>query len=451
MGWWIQMVYYGYWCWCVEEQLDYEVVIVFDLKGDVDLFKCMYVECECVGCLDEFYVFYFGYFDLLVCYNVVGWFGWIFEVVICVVGQFFGEGNSVVFCEFVWWFVNIIVCVLYVLGICLDYQQIFCYVVNIDVLFVEYVQKYISEYDFRVWDIIIYIEGKFNDKNVLFNMKGWFFCVVVIDQYLIQKCIVDLVMEGLKSVVCYDKIYFDKIVVLLLLLLEKFIIGWILELFLFNYVDFNDLWLIFDWMQVICKCVVVYVGFDVLLDIEVVVVVGNFMFSDLVLVVGYIYKYGVDDGLFGLFVGGKVCINLYVDEFNELIGDEFIFMVNKVGGVGVQVMVYIQIMSDIEVKIGFCVKVGQIIGNFNNLFMLWVCEIVMVEFLINQFFKVQIYISMLVSGVNDVINNKKVVFIFSLYDQVQMISVLMFELVYIVGLFKGQVFVLFEGGNFWKI
>ncbi len=65
---------------------------------------------------------------------------------------------------------------------------------NIDALFVEYAQKYISEHDPRAWDTIIHIEGKLNDKNVPFNMKGRPFRVVAIDQYLTQKRIADPVM-----------------------------------------------------------------------------------------------------------------------------------------------------------------------------------------------------------------------------------------------------------------
>lgn len=71
-----------------------------------------------------------------------------------------------------------------------------------------------------------------------------------------------------------------------------------------------------------------------LFDVEVVVVVGNFMFFDLVLVVGYIYKYGIDDGLLDVLVGVCVLINVYVDEFNEFMGDEFVLFINKGGGVG---------------------------------------------------------------------------------------------------------------------
>ena len=71
------------WCNVVGE---HEVVIVFDFKGDVDLLKCMYVEVRCIGCEREFYVFYLGWLDFSACYNVVGRFGRISEVVMRIVG-----------------------------------------------------------------------------------------------------------------------------------------------------------------------------------------------------------------------------------------------------------------------------------------------------------------------------------------------------------------------------
>ena len=88
-------------------------------------------------------------------------------------------------------------------------------------------------------------------------------------------------------------------------------------------------------------------GWMRLSDAEVAAAVGNSMFSDLVSVAGHIYKFGIDDGLPGATAGVKVPINVHADEFNELMGDEFIPMVNKGGGAGVQVTAYTQTMSDI--------------------------------------------------------------------------------------------------------
>lgn len=437
-------------CRRAEAQADHEVVIVFDPKGDADLLKRMYIECKRAGRLDEFYVFHLGWPDISARYNAIGRFGRISEVATRIAGQLSGEGNSAAFREFAWRFVNIIAQSLVALGRRPDYEQIRRHVINIDELFIEYAQKYFAEHDPKAWQTIVEVEGKIDRKNLSFAMKDRPLRVVAIDMYLTQKRINDSVMDGLRSAVRYDKTYFDKIVASLLPLLEKLTTGRIAELLAPDYLDLADQRPIFDWIQVIRKRAVVYIGLDALSDTEVAAAVGNSMFSDLVSVAGHIYKHGIDDGLPGHMAGGKVRINLHADEFNELIGDEFIPMVNKAGGAGMQVTAYTQTMSDIEAKIGSKAKAGQVIGNFNNLFMLRVRETATAELLTNQLPKVQIYNSTPASSANDSVNGKTA-FTSSSHDQVQLASVPMIEPAHVVGLPKGQAFALIEGGNLWKV
>ncbi|PAU54113.1 conjugative coupling factor TraD, PFGI-1 class [Pseudomonas sp. PIC25] len=432
-----------------EERPDHEVVIVFDPKGDADLLKRMYVECKRAGRLDEFYVFHLGWPDHSARYNAVGRFGRISEVATRIAGQLSGEGNSAAFREFAWRFVNIIARALVALGRRPDYEQILKHVINIDALFVEYAQKYFAEHDPKAWDTIVAIEGKIDRKNLSFAMKDRPLRVVAIDMYLTQQRISDPVMDGLRSAVRYDKTYFDKIVASLLPLLEKLTTGRIAELLSPNYQDLEDPRPIFDWMQVIRKRAVVYVGLDALSDTEVAAAVGNSMFSDLVSVAGHIYKFGIDDGLPGAS-SGKVAINVHADEFNELMGEEFIPMINKGGGAGMQVTAYTQTMSDIEAKIGNRAKAGQVIGNFNNLFMLRVRETATAELLTHQLPKVQVFTSTPASSANDAVNGKTA-FTSNTHDQIQSVSVPMIEPAHVVGLPKGQCFALIEGGNLWKI
>ena len=429
--------------------LDREVVIVFDPKGDADLLKRMYIECKRAGRLDEFYVFHLGWPDHSARYNAVGRFGRISEVATRIAGQLSGEGNSAAFREFAWRFVNIIARALVALGRRPDYEQILRHVINIDALFEEYAKSYFAEHDPQAWQTIVEIEGKIDRKNLSFAMKDRPLRVVALDMYLTQKRISDPVMDGLRSAVRYDKTYFDKIVASLLPLQEKLTTGRIAELLSPDYMDLEDPRPIFDWMQVIRKRAVVYVGLDALSDTEVAAAVGNSMFSDLVSVAGHIYKFGIDDGLPGA-IGGKVAINVHADEFNELMGEEFIPMINKGGGAGMQVTAYTQTMSDIEAKIGSRAKAGQVIGNFNNLFMLRVRETATAELLTNQLPKVQVFTSTPASSANDSINGKAA-FTSNTQDQIQSVSVPMIEPAHVVGLPKGQCFALIEGGNLWKI
>lgn len=431
---------------------EFEVVIVIDPKGDADLLKRMYVEAQRAGRDGEFYVFHLGFPDISARYNAIGRFGRVSEVATRIAGQLSGEGNSAAFREFAWRFVNISARALVVLGQRPDYLLIQRHVVNIDALFMEYAQHYFAKADPKAWEAIVQIEGRLNDKNIPRHMVGREKRVVAIEQYLSQVRHFDPVLDGLRSAVRYDRTYFDKIVASLLPLLEKLTTGKIAQLLAPNYSDFADPRPIFDWLQVIRKRAIVYVGLDALSDAEVAAAVGNSMFSDLVSVAGHLYKFGIDDGLPGRTADVKVPINVHADEFNELIGDEFLPMVNKGGGAGLQITAYTQTLSDIEARIGNRAKAGQIIGNFNTLIMLRVRETATAKLLTQQLPQVEVSTTSLVSGATDSSDPlARTAFTSNTQDRVTTVSVLLIEPAHVVALPKGQAFALMEGGHLWKI
>ena len=430
----------------------HEVVIVFDPKGDADLLKRMYVEAKRAGREGEFYVFHLGWPDISARYNAVGRFGRISEVATRIAGQLSGEGNSAAFREFAWRFVNIIARALVELGQRPDYLLIQRHVINIDALFIEYAQHYFAKNEPKAWEVVVQLEAKLNDKNIPRNMIGREKRVIALEQYLSQVRIYDPVLDGLRSAVRYDRTYFDKIVASLLPLLEKLTTGKIAQLLAPNYSDLSDPRPIFDWMQIIRKRAIVYVGLDALSDAEVAAAVGNSMFSDLVSVAGHIYKFGIDDGLPSAATGVKVPINVHADEFNELMGDEFIPMVNKGGGAGVQVTAYTQTLSDIEARIGNRAKASQVVGNFNNLFMLRVRETATAELLTRQLPKVEVYTTTVMSGATDSSDpTGNTAFTSNTQDRISSNSVPLIEPAHVVGLPKGQCFALIEGGHLWKV
>ncbi|MEQ9996621.1 MULTISPECIES: type IV conjugative transfer system coupling protein TraD [Pectobacterium] len=431
---------------------EHEVVIVFDPKGDADLLKRMFVEARRAGRENAFYVFHLGWPEISARYNAVGRFGRISEVATRISGQLSGEGNSAAFREFAWRFVNIIARALIELGQRPDYMLIQRHVINIDALFIEYAQHYFARTEPKAWEVIVQIEAKLNEKNIPRNMIGREKRVVALEQYLSQARNYDPVLDGLRSAVRYDKTYFDKIVASLLPLLEKLTSGKIAQLLAPNYSDLSDPRPIFDWMQIIRKRAVVYVGLDALSDAEVAAAVGNSMFSDMVSVAGHIYKFGIDDGLPGASADTKVPINVHADEFNELMGNEFIPMINKGGGAGIQVTAYTQTLSDIEARIGNRAKAGQVVGNFNNLFMLRVRETATAELLTKQLPKVEVYTTTVVSGATDSSDiYTKTDFTSNTQDRISMSSVPMIEPSHVVQLPKGQCFALLQGGNLWKV
>lgn len=432
-----------------------EVTIVFDPKGDADLMKRVWAEAHRAGRGDALYIFHLGWPEISARYNAVGRFGRVSEVASRVAGQLSGEGNSAAFREFAWRFVNIIARALVALGERPDYTLIMRYVNNIADLYICYAEKVICEQLPSLQAQIQNNEQVLGDDDVPRNMQGqpdavriWSIEVALSSEE--GKQLYDPILDGLRSAVRYDRTYFDKIVAFLLPLLEKLTTGKTAELLAPDYLDMSDSRPIFDWEQIIRKKAVVYIGLDALSDSEVASAVGNSMFADLVSVAGHIYKHGIHAGLPGEGES-KVPINLHCDEFNELMGDEFIPLINKGGGAGMQVTAYTQTSSDIEARIGNAAKTAQVQGNFNNLIMLRVRENRTAELLTTQLPQVEIYTKTLVSGHQDTDISAGQDFTSSTQDRVGTVKVPLLEPADVVTLPKGQAFALLEGGQLWKI
>lgn len=175
------------------------------------------------------------------------------------------------------------------------------------------------------------------------------------------------------------------------------------------------------------------------------------MFADLVSVAGHIYKFGTQDGLPEDEHAGKLPISLHCDEFNELMGDEFIPLLNKSGGAGIEVTAYTQTWSDIEARLGNAAKSAQVTGNFNTLVMLRVRELMTAKLLTEQLPEVDIYTKTLVSGITDISNPRQGSdFTSNTQDRVSMVAKPLLLPADIIQLPKGQAFALLEGGKLWK-
>lgn len=432
---------------------EFGVVIVIDPKGDAELLKRMYIEARRAGRENSFYVFHLGYPDLSARYNAVGRFSRLSEVATRIAGQLSAEGDSAAFKQFAWRFTNIIARALIALGQRPDYGLILRHVINIDALFVEYAQHHLTKTEPKAWEIIVQLESRINEKNTPRHMIGREKRVIAIEQYLSTAHIYDPVLDGLRSAIRYDRAYFDKIVASLLPLLEKLTTGKIAHILSPNYADLDDPRPIFDWLQVIRQRAIVYVGLDALSDPEVAAAVGNSMFNDLVSVAGHIYKFGVSDGLpMSESTPERVPIHLYADEFSDLVGEEFVPMVNKSGGAGIEITALSQTLSDIESRLGNRARAGQVIGNFNNLVMLRVRETSTAELLTKQLPKVEVYATSLASGATDSSDpHGNTAFTSNTRDQITTTTVPLIEPAHVVGLPKGQAFALIEGGRLWKI
>ena len=432
-----------------------DVVIVFDPKGDADLLRRVYAEAKRAGREDEFYMFHLGHPEISARYNAIGSFSRITEVATRIANQLPGQGNSAAFREFAWRFTNIVARALVALGRRPDYQQVARHITHIEPLLVDYCRAWLPKVAPGWEQEVAKREADIQEKNLPFALKGRSKQVIALVQFIKDHNLYDPVADGLRSAFEYDKTYFDKIVASLLPLLEKLISGKTAELISPDYFDTADPRPIFDWMQVIRRRTVIYVGLDALADMTVASAVGNSMFADLVSVAGHIYKHGIDEGLPAAGNGkraGMPVISVHADEFNELIGDEFVPLLNKAGGAGFQVTAYTQTWSDVEARIGSRAKAGQVAGNFNTLIMLRVKEMATAEMLTAQLPRVEIFSLMQVSGANDSSDpGSPVDFTSRNEDRISVAEVPLLTPAEVIALPKGQAFALIEGGHLWKI
>ncbi|MBK5944729.1 type IV conjugative transfer system coupling protein TraD [Halorhodospira halophila] len=426
-----------------------ETVVVFDPKGDAELLKRVYAEACRAGREDQFFMFHLGYPEHSARYNAVGSFGRITEVATRTTRPLPSEGNSAAFREFAWRFVNVVAQARVALGTRPDYRQILRDVSQIEPLLIEYYEHWLSQVGPEGWREAVRQQEE--DGKVPRHMQGRDPRAVALVLYAKDRSLSDPVADGLRSAFEYDKTYFDKIVASLLPLLEKLTTGKSAELIAPDYSDTSDPRPILDWREVIRTGGVVYVGLDALADTEVAAAVGNAMFADLCSVAGQIYKHGQDVGMPDRRSGMPV-VNIHADEFNELIGDEFVPMLNKAGGSGFQVTAYTQTWSDVEARLGSKPKSGQVAGNFNTLIMLRVKEYATAEMLTAQLPEVRINTLMEVSGVNDSADTEaSEQFTSRNEDRLSVEKTPMLTPADVLALPKGQAFALLNGGQLYKI
>jgi conjugative coupling factor TraD (TOL family) len=431
-----------------------DVVIVLDPKGDPDLLRRVYIEAERAGRGNDFMLFHLGHPRHSARYNAIGSFSRITEVATRIANQLPSEGNAAAFKEFAWRFVNIIARALISLSRRPDYDQIRRHITDIEPLFMEYATHYLSSNGKEGWQHAVgRIEQDINQNSLPPAQRGRMDRSIALFEYIRRERIHDPVLDGLMSAFKYDRTFFDKIVSSVGPLMEKLTTGQIAGLLTPNYDDLDDPRPIFDWKKVIRSRGIVYVGLDALSDVTVASAVGSSMFADLVSVAGDLYKFGIDDNLpADIETAAAPKINIHADEFNELIGQEFIPLLNKSGGCGMQVTAYTQTWSDIEARLGNAAKAGQVTGNFNTLLMLKVKELRTAELLTDQVEEVEVQSIVTVSGVNDAATFETGTHFSSKNeDRITIERVPMLRPSELMQLPKGHCFALLNGGQLWKV
>ena len=426
-----------------------EAVVVFDPKGDADLLRAVRDACRAARRADDFVLFHLGYPELSSRYNGVGQFHRVTEVATRVSGQVSGEGQSAVFREFVWRFVNVVARAVVALGQRPDYRTILKHVTNIDELCLSYAESHFAGRP-DVLAAVARIERRRDAPPR--HMQGRARRLVAFEQAMLDGALGDEVLDGLRSAMRYEKSYFDKLVASLLPLLEKLTTGKAADLLSPDYLAMDEARPVWDWRRVVNQKLVVYVGLDALSDAPVAAAVGNSMFADLVSYAGERYKHGDTHGFPEGVESPRHPIVVHMDEFNELMGDEFIPLLNKGGAAGVQVTAYTQTFSDIQARTRDASKARQVSGNFNALVMFRVKDIDTAALLTDQLPSVSVVELTQIAGYTDSSEPGTDVDFSSRHeDRITSSKTTMLEPHDVTRLPKGEAFALLEGGVLWKV
>jgi conjugative coupling factor TraD (SXT/TOL subfamily) len=425
-----------------------DVVIVLDPKGDADLLRRMYIEAKLAGREEDLLVFHLGFPNQSCRYNPIGNFTRVTEVANRISNQLPSSGESAAFKEFGWQFINSIAMALVAMGEKPDYQKIKFYITKMDMLLERYLKFWLPQIDinYKEW-VIKHIKSKSTDKREFPYVKG---LIAYVEYHqLIQNSIFDDLHQACR----YDKEYFSKITASLGPLLKKLTTGKSAELLSPDYTAIQDERPILDWLQVIRNKQIVYVGLDALTDPVVSAAVGNAMFSDLVSVAGRLYKFGLRDGYPDIdekIPLPRIC--LHSDEFNEIIGDEFVPLLNKARGAGFTVTAYTQTWSDVEARLKTAAKAGQVAGNIGTVVLFRCKEAATVEMFLNQLPTVPILRVTPASSSADTSHGEEGIYYRSTNeDRFTHSEHCIIEQNDVLNLPKGQAFCLLEGGKLYKL
>jgi hypothetical protein len=481
-----------------------DVVIVIDPKGDIELLQRMMTEAQRAGRQSAMLVFHLGFPQYSARYNPIGRFSRTTEVANRVANQLPASGDSAAFKEFGWQFINLVTQVLIALGEQPNYGLLHRYIHNIPALAEKYLSQLLplQESHYKQWvDRFVHTYRRKHEDTAPLPVEAM---VAYVKAH--HKKYKDKLIASLLNAFDYEKTYYDKITASLGPLLSKLTstdIGQLLSPSSSSTPthnqhnqhkqykqnsdkdndnnNSNDLRPNFDWQQVIQNKHIVYVGLDALSDSAVATAVGNAMLADLTALAGKLYKQQYltpsqsqadkqtqtkkekakptpskeklpATPITPTSTPTPTIINLHVDEASDIMGEEFVPLLNKSRGAGFRVTVYTQTIADIQAKLHSDAKAKQVLGNLGTVIMLRVTDINTAETLLAQLPRVPIEDVTQLSSVNDTPTAEDGVFFNSHNeDRISIKEMPMLNPNDLLSLPPGQAFALLKGGKLFKL
>ncbi|ENN6469925.1 conjugative transfer system coupling protein TraD [Vibrio vulnificus] len=388
-------------------------VVMIDPKGDTELALRMYMEAKRAGKADKFSFFSLAHPHLSVRYNGVAEFNRITEVATRVTQPLADGGNSKVFKDFAWLFINTCQKAVFKMGKVASYVNIQKYLSDAELLASDYVESLDNdELNSVIQAIADSIDiSKLAPADKTKAPKTLAIRAVIQEPPEDFRSLIkdDNVLQAVGKVLQYDRSYYDKITASAMPHLEKLTTGRVSEVISPDYMNTDDNRPVIDLRKLIREGGILYIGLDSQTDNVTSSAVGNSFLSEILSVSGEIYNYGVDQGivtLAGQRARRKGLLRLHVDEANEVFGEEFNPILNKAGGSGVMVTAYTQTLSDVQVRLGDEAKAHQALGNMGTVVVFRVRGKKTAEYLANQLPQVRVSTVQADSKVTDGLGDK---------------------------------------------
>ncbi len=288
-------------------------VILIDPKGDAELFKRVLVAARRSGRMGHVQVLDLGFVESSVRYNPVGSWQAITEVAGRIATQLPNSGDGQAFANFAWRFV-------FIVAKALDELKM-------DIT-VESIKRHVMDFSelFRLYSAMLLKRDRMNVGSADELLK-----------YFADNPQDNDVLNGIISAFSYEKSYYDKITASLLPFLEK-----LTALGAAVSPDGKDDLPELKLEDSIINKKIVVLKLDGLSDHEIAHAFGAMFLSDLVSLAGKLYK--TREQFDPIYV--------HADEFNDVIGDDFLPLLNKAAGAGVMCHAYTQTDADIDVGFG---------------------------------------------------------------------------------------------------